>query len=152
MPAEIVDETGREARLAEAAERSANAILACVSHDGSELAVLLVGDARMRELNNTWRGKDRPTDVLSFAADAGPAPVPLLGDVAISVDTLRRQADDGGWTEEEELVRLLLHGVLHLLGFDHECEADARVMHAEEARVARLLGERGIRCAWEDPA
>jgi probable rRNA maturation factor len=157
MPAEIVDETGREADLAAAAERAAGAILSCVAHDDSELSVLLVGDERMRELNARWRGKDRATDVLSFPQaqqqeEQGPAPVTMLGDVVVSVDTLRRQAGEGGWTAEEELVRLLLHGVLHLLGYDHETDRDARVMHAEEARIVGLLEERGIGCAWEKQA
>jgi len=137
-----------------------------------------VDDERIRELNREWRDKDAPTDVLSFpqldapassmaaadtSADAAQAAVVMLGDAAqtaavmlgdvvISVDTLRRQAEAGGWTEEEELARLILHGVLHLVGMDHEDPDDARVMRAEEARIVRVLAGRGIACAWEDRA
>jgi probable rRNA maturation factor len=152
MPVEVVADYGEDAGsgLAESAERAATAILEEVGRSGEELCVLLVGDDRMRELNRDWRGKDRPTDVLSFSQQEGealPEPAFLLGDVVVSVDTLRRQAADGGWTEDEELTRLLLHGVLHLLGHDHEDEGDAERMRAEEARVIARLAQRGIGCA-----
>jgi rRNA maturation RNase YbeY len=76
----------------------------------------------------------------------------MLGDVVISVPVLERQAAEGGWTVDEELARLLLHGVLHLLGFDHENDEDARVMRFEEARIVTGLAGRGIACAWEGDA
>jgi probable rRNA maturation factor len=79
-------------------------------------------------------------------------PAVMLGDVVVSVETLRRQAHEGGWTDEEELVRLLLHGLLHLLGHDHEEAEQAAVMHAEEARLVAVLAEHGIACAWEQQA
>ena len=82
------------------------------------------------------------------SGDESEAPA-MLGDVVISVPVLERQAADGGWTVDEELARLLLHGVLHLLGFDHEEDADARRMRAEEGRLVAALAERGIPCAWE---
>ena len=149
MPAEILDEAGDET-LAAAAERVAEALLALLERSDCELAVVLVDDERIRGLNSQWRGNDKATDVLSFSQLEGEEP-PLesgmLGDVVISVETLRAQARDGGWTDEEELSRLLLHGLLHLLGFDHEQEDDARVMRAEEARLAGALHERGIPCA-----
>lgn len=155
MPVEVVEEGGEDAEpspLAASALHLAQAILECVGHSGDELSVALVGDERMRELNRDWRGKDRTTDVLSFSQVEGedmPEASPMLGDVVVSVDVLRRQAADGGWAVEEELARLLLHGVLHLIGYDHEDEGDARVMRAEEARVVRDLVARGIACAWE---
>ena len=162
MPVEVVDESADDRADGDAdappsplAERSvviAEAILECVDRAGSELSIALVGDERMRELNREWRGKDSTTDVLSFSQLEGEALVSssaALGDVVISVDVLRRQAADGGWTEDEELARLLLHGVLHLLGFDHERDDDAAVMHREEARVVGELQSRGIACAWE---
>ncbi|HXC53468.1 MAG TPA: rRNA maturation RNase YbeY [Candidatus Limnocylindrales bacterium] len=155
MPIDIVDETGRETVLAETAAAAAEAILAIVGRPDCELSIVLVGDDRMRELNHEWRGKDSPTDVLSFPqldANAFGPSATMLGDVVISLDTLRRQAADGGWTDPEELTRLLLHGVLHLLGHDHEDDVDARVMLAEEARVVRELAARGIACASEDLA
>lgn len=162
MPVCIVDETGgeRAARLEQAAERAALVILSALGHEESELSVAFVDDERMQELNRDWRGKDRPTDVLSFSqlegedlASAEDGEPLLLGDVIVSVDTLERQARDGGWTDEEELVRLLLHGVLHLLGHDHEEQDDAKAMRAEEARLVTALAGAGIACAWEeDPA
>jgi probable rRNA maturation factor len=138
--------------LESAAGKAADAILSCLDRQDDELCVMLVGDERMRELNLQWRGKDTTTDVLSFSqleGDEIASPALMLGDVVVSVDVLRRQAADGGWTVEEELTRLLLHGVLHLIGFDHEVEDDARVMRAEEGRIVGLLAARGIACAWE---
>lgn len=160
MSVEVIDEAAElagapsdAAGLTEFAEQAATAILECLKRDSNELCVLLVSDQRIGELNRDWRGKDRPTDVLSFSQQEGEAMAGdnlLLGDVVISVDTLKVQASDGGWSVEEELVRLLLHGVLHLLGYDHEDADDALVMRGEERRLVHLLGERGIECAWED--
>jgi probable rRNA maturation factor len=138
--------------LAQSAEGIATAILDCVGRADAELSVAFVGDDRMRELNRDWRGKDSTTDVLSFSQLEGEplgGASPMLGDVVISVPVLERQASDGGWTVDEELARLLLHGVLHLLGFDHESDQDARAMRSEEGRVVAALAARGISCAWE---
>jgi probable rRNA maturation factor len=102
-----------------------------------QLSLSLVGDREMRKLNRAWRGKDKPTDVLSFSHGPGP----LLGDVVISLDTARRQASEGGWPLSRELRRLLAHGMCHCQGYDHERPRDAaRMARAEKA----LLGERGM--------
>src|SRR5207237_4296551 len=101
-----------------------------------ELSLALVRDRRMRALNREWRGKDRPTDVLSFPQDGA-----SLGDVVISLDTARRQARQGGWSLSAELRRLLAHGLLHCLGHDHHTARKARRMAAAEER---LLGRRGM--------
>lgn len=141
--------------LGTSAERIAAAILECLGRADAELSVALVDDERMRGLNRDWRGKDATTDVLSFSQVEGEtmsSGVDLLGDVVISVPVLERQAADGGWTVDEELARLLLHGVLHLLGFDHESDEDARAMRLEEGRIVAALGARGIPCAWEGDA
>ncbi len=148
--------------VAEQAEVAAAArtILELLGKRDWELSIALIDDGEMRVLNRRWRGKDRPTDVLSFAAgDAGaevPAPaaasgVPLvLGDVVVSVDTARRQAEEGGWTLAEELNRLVLHGILHLLGYDHEAgPLEAERMRAEERRLAACLLAAGFGCARE---
>jgi probable rRNA maturation factor len=103
---------------------------------------MLVSDSVMRRLNRDWRGRDRPTDVLSFAQreGAGGAPDGLLGDVVISVDTARRQAAERAETLASELDRLLIHGVLHLLGYDHErSPAEARRMQRRERQLASIL-------------
>ena len=101
----------------------------------SEVAVLFTRDAAIRELNARWRRVDEPTDVLSFPADE-PARV---GDIAISIDRARAQAGEIGHSVEDELEVLLLHGMLHLLGHDHE--TDRGKMRRIEARVAaKVLG------------
>ena len=103
---------------------------------------MLVSDTVMRRLNREWRGTDRSTDVLSFAQAEGPggAPAGLLGDVVISVDTARRQARDRDAPLAREIDRLLIHGVLHLLGYDHErSPAEARRMQRRERVLARRL-------------
>ncbi len=104
-----------------------------------ELSVLLTGDPAIRELNRRWRGIDAPTDVLSFPMN-DPAPSSPLGDIAISVTTARRQAEELGHSLEAELVVLLVHGVCHLLGHDHHGPREADVMRAEEARLLVALG------------
>ena len=100
----------------------------------------------MRRLNRDWRGKDRPTDVLSFAQAEGPggAPPGLLGDVVISLDTARRQAAERAAPLGAELDRLLIHGVLHLLGYDHErSPAEARRMQRRERALGATARRRG---------
>ena len=102
-----------------------------------EVTIALVGDARMRTLNRTFRGVDAHTDVLSFPADsAGPAAVPgALGDVAIAMGVATRQARAAGHPLATELRVLALHGLLHLLGFDHD--TDSGQMARTEARLRR---------------
>lgn len=123
-------------------ERRARAFLERLDIRGAELSVSLVGDAAIRRLNRAWRHEDRATDVLSFPAGEAPegAPGPRpLGDVVISVDTARRAAREGGRTVQDELDRYLAHGILHLLGYDHEKSArEARRMLALEES---LLGD-----------
>jgi probable rRNA maturation factor len=120
------------ARVLRAAARQQLATLGLVR----ELSLALVSDRRMRSLNREWRGKDRPTDVLSFPQHGA-----SLGDVVISLDAARRQAREGGWSLSAELRRLLAHGLLHCLGHDHRTAQEARRMAAAERR---LLGSRGM--------
>jgi probable rRNA maturation factor len=109
-----------------------------------EVAVAIVGDARMRALNRRYRRKDRPTDVLSFPAGDDPAPAArrVLGDVVIASGVARRQAREAGHAYATELRMLALHGLLHLLGYDHEDPADAGRMARTEARLRRKGGLR----------
>jgi probable rRNA maturation factor len=111
-----------------------------LGREDAELSVLLVGDRRMRALNRSWRGKDAATDVLSFPLSDPPGVGPLLGDVVISLDTAARRAREEGRPVARELDRYLAHGILHLLGFDHERPADARRMAEREAELARSEG------------
>jgi probable rRNA maturation factor len=101
-----------------------------------EVSVLLTGDAAIRALNRTYRRKDKPTDVLSFPAAETPEAV--AGDLVISLETALTQAGERGHTLEMEIKVLLLHGLLHLAGYDHE--ADSGTMHRKEARLRRELG------------
>ena len=143
LPRIDVVQRGRHApALAARLARHARRILRGLGLDGAELSVVLVADREMRTLNRRWRGRDRPTDVLSFAQreGRGGAPDGLLGDVVISVDTARRQARQRGETLGREADRLLIHGLLHLLGYDHErSAAEARRMQRRERTLARWL-------------
>lgn len=127
----------RQATLKRLAER----VLSAVGEAQSELSIDLVGDGRMRGLNRQYRKKDRTTDVLAFAMRESASPVStLLGDVVISVPTAQRQAKEGGRSLSEELTWLLVHGVLHLCGYDHERgDAEARRMKRREQAVLRGL-------------
>lgn len=109
-----------------------------------ELSISLVRDAAIRKLNRVWRKKDKPTDVLSFPLDAAPLAgrgPRMLGDVVVSLDTARRQAQEAGETLEHELARYLAHGILHLLGHDHHAAGPRRKMAALETK---LLGRPGM--------
>ena len=127
-------------------ERSARAILSDVGEMSAELGILFVGDQRMRGLNRRYRGKDRTTDVLAFAMREAARPqvsclMPdMLGDVVISIPTARRQAKEAGRSLDEELACLLVHGILHLCGYDHERgEKEARRMHRRERMILRSI-------------
>ncbi len=111
---------------------------------GRGLALSTVGAARMRTLNRRFRGKDKPTNVLAFPAPASPValtgdPLPL-GDVVICPAVLRREAREQGKPERAHWAHLVVHGTLHLAGYDHEVEAEARRMERREIAVLRALG------------
>jgi probable rRNA maturation factor len=101
-----------------------------------EVSVLLTGDAAIRALNRKYRHKDKATDVLSFPAVETPEDV--AGDLVISLETALMQAEERGHPLEMEIRLLLLHGLLHLAGYDHE--ADKGTMHRRETRLRRELG------------
>jgi len=114
--------------------RRARRMLAALRLERAELSLVLCDDRTMRALNLRHRGLDRPTDVLAFAQNEGPA-MPssgtrLLGDVVISLPTARRQAREQGRTALAEATMLLAHGLLHLLGFDHRTATEERRMRA----------------------
>lgn len=119
----------------------ANAILNAVGEPNAELCVELIGDRRMQRLNREYRGEDTSTDVLSFSQREAEGPrSALLGDVVISVHAAVRQARVRHHSTDEELTVLLIHGVLHLCGYDHErSESDARRMRRRELVVRRLV-------------
>jgi rRNA maturation RNase YbeY len=122
--------------------RSARRILRAIGFGRAELSIALVDDASIAELNGRWRGRAGPTDVLSFSLLEGEFPDHrggMLGDVVISVETAAREAARRHRSLDEIVTRLLVHGVLHLVGYDHEEEDEARRMAAEERRVRRML-------------
>jgi probable rRNA maturation factor len=105
-----------------------------------ELSVLLTDDVAVAALNRDWRGIDAPTNVLSFpAGPAGPKDRSMLGDIAVAYETTAREAADEGKPFDHHLAHLAVHGFLHLLGYDHESEAQAEEMEAlERAILAKL--------------
>jgi probable rRNA maturation factor len=108
----------------------------------AELSIALVDDATIAQLNERYRGKAGATDVLSFSLVEGAHAErrgALLGDVVVSLDTAAVQARRARRSLDDEVLRLLIHGTLHLLGHDHERSDDARRMRAEERRVWRAL-------------
>ena len=125
-----------------AVETLAQRILEAAGESGAELSVEFVGDGRMRGLNRRYRRRNRSTDVLAFAMREADGPAtPLLGDVVISLPTAIRQAAAEGWSVDQEVARLMVHGVLHLVGYDHERgERQARRMRRKESAILKSLG------------
>ena len=111
------------------------------------VGVVVTGDAVVRDLNRRYRGEDAPTDVLSFVLNEGAAEFVLppgesrrLGEVVVSLPTARRQAKQAGHSLERELALLIVHGLLHLLGYDHATGDEERVMRSREAALLTSLG------------
>lgn len=125
-----------ERALAAALEQSGYAV------DGPcEISVLLTDDASQRVLNREWRGKDKPTNVLSFPAlDADDPLEGLLGDISLAYETLVREAEELEKPFEHHFAHLLVHGMLHVLGYDHLSEDEALAMEARETDIMGLLG------------
>lgn len=125
-----------EVEVAEALKASArDAAEAALNHQGVEkpasLTILLSDDSKLRQLNNDFLGYDEPTDVLSFpAGESWPGAGSYLGDIAVSVPRAQLQAEAGGHSLSEELSLLVVHGVLHLLNFDHVHEEERSLMSA----------------------
>ena len=115
--------------------------------DMTEVDITIVDDEEIHQLNRDYRGVDRPTDVLSFALDEDDEDEPellegqlhLLGDIIISAETATRQAEGFGHGLEREIVYLAVHGLLHLLGYDHMVEEDKVIMRAKEEEALRAI-------------
>ena len=113
--------------------------------DKAEISVLFTDDKFIRSLNNKYRGIDKPTDVLSFSLQEGAIKSPevesdkLLGDIIISVETAQRQADNLNHSMERELTVLLIHGLLHLIGCDHEKDKDYKIMRGKESEILKIF-------------
>ncbi|MEP1144616.1 MAG: rRNA maturation RNase YbeY [Henriciella sp.] len=107
-----------------------------------EVSLLLTNNAEIQILNRDWRGKDKPTDVLSFPSD--PLDQPFLGDIAVAMGVTRTDAEARPIELDQHLSHLLIHGLLHLLGHDHKDDTEAGEMEALEVAALASLG-------WPDP-
>lgn len=127
----------------------AETILSALGYPDSELSLVITGDLGIRRVNRDYLGKDRPTNVISFAmseGEYGGINPEVLGDVIISADTAAREALEGGIPFWSRLCFLLLHGILHITGYDHERsgEEEARRMEAKEQELFALLEGEGL--------
>jgi rRNA maturation RNase YbeY len=125
-------------------KKTARKILEFLKENRVELSLVLVRNREIQELNAKYRSKNEPTDVLSFPSrEVLPTGVRILGDVVISVEQAEKQAGRRRRALEEEMESLLIHGILHLLGYDHErSRRDARIMRGMERKVSRMLCEK----------
>lgn len=142
----------RLAPVLEAAVRSAIQVAKLPTGQDIEVSLVLVDDEAIHKMNRTYRGIDRPTDVLSFPMESEPI-LPgepqaeqLLGDIVISLERAALQAEEYGHSLEREAAYLTVHGLLHLVGHDHETDAQKAQMRALEEEVLGLLelGDRAI--------
>jgi len=146
MPVELIRRAAGRKISSRRLKQVALVLLRLAKREDAELSLALIGNAEMQKLNARYRHKDYPTDVLSFpAAKNLPADARLLGDVIISVDKAAEQAKERRRTLDQEIVTLLIHGIVHLLGYDHERSAkDARIMTRIEKKMARQLCDLGL--------
>jgi probable rRNA maturation factor len=134
-----VDHEAWRAALGDA-EAFARGVIEAAAEGGSAgIAVLLSADADMRALNRQWRGKDAPTNVLSFPAPAGAG---YLGDIVLAFETVEREAAAQGKAIAAHTAHLLVHGFLHLQGYDHEEDEEAALMEGRERAILAALGYR----------
>jgi probable rRNA maturation factor len=146
----LIENRQRRHRIARAnLKKAAERILSALGYRDSELSVSIVGDRGIRRINREYLGKDRPTNVISFSmheGEFGEVNPQILGDVVISADTTLREAEEGEMTFDSRLVLLLLHGILHLTGYDHERsgEDEARKMEEKERELFAMLDNEGL--------
>jgi probable rRNA maturation factor len=144
----IVEEAGNWSGFAAPADAIAQAAAALARHPrcrnarGAEACVVLADDSLLRSLNAAYRGKDAPTNVLSFPFQAPPGAEPsrCLGDVVLAAETLAREAAEQGIPPGHHLQHLVVHGLLHLLGFEHETDTQAQDMEGLEIDILATLG------------
>jgi probable rRNA maturation factor len=144
MPVYLTNATRKTGIDFDAVEETVVQLLAAVDEGESSVSVSFVRDPAIREINREHRGKDAPTDVLSFPlvepGDTYAGGERLLGDIVISIDTARRQAAEYDAPLSREVERLLIHGMLHLLGHDHMQAEERKRMEKEERRLAKAIG------------
>lgn len=151
MRVDVLREATRSRAVTSAeVKRGAEAMLRALKLPRAELSVLLCDDATIHRLNREHRKKDKPTDVLAFAlreGEFGHLAGDALGDVVISLDTAARQAGERGIATRDEVRMLLAHGLLHLLGWDHQTDAEDRAMRAETDRMIAVIARAEARHA-----
>lgn len=133
-----IEDPAWSAALPTAATVVEGAAAAALGAAAGDVVVLLTDDAAVQDLNARFRGRDRPTNVLSFPAAESAAP--HLGDLVLAFGVCAAEAEAQGKTLADHLSHLTVHGVLHLLGRDHEAEAEAEAMEAEERAILASLG------------
>ncbi|MBI2989013.1 MAG: rRNA maturation RNase YbeY [Deltaproteobacteria bacterium] len=141
MSVEIVNKIRRKKISVRRTKRTAQRILGLLNQDRVELSLALVDNQEIKKLNARYRKKDQPTDVLSFpSGEQLPTGIQILGDVVISVEQAEKQAGERRKTLEQEIESLLIHGILHLLGYDHErSRKEAKIMQGLERKISRAL-------------
>ena len=108
--------------------------------EGVEVSLLFCDDSRIQGLNRNFRGQDKPTNVLSFPSPDSLETARFIGDIAVAYETVAREAHEQGNTLEQHCRHMIVHGFLHLLGYDHEDEAEAEAMETMEIHILRRLG------------
>jgi probable rRNA maturation factor len=139
----LVEAEGWEEKLPGGAEAFAHKVLAAAGKAENAMgavSVLLTADSAIQALNRDFRGKDKPTNVLSFPAPVGPGGQGMLGDVALGVGVVQAEAAAQGKTFEAHTAHLLVHGFLHLIGHDHEVDEAAEAMETRERAILAGLG------------
>lgn len=126
--------------LAERVIRQSEAVTGVKLAKDCEVSLAFCDDAAIRALNARWRGKDKPTNVLSFPTPGALHKKPLLGDVVIAYETVAREAQQEGSSLADHTAHMIFHGFLHLIGYDHETSAEAEEMETLERRIAQELG------------
>jgi len=128
------------AKMRSTVRRAVAQAAATTSTNGTELAIVLTDDSAIRQLNRLWRGIDAPTNVLSFPSKRAADAPPHLGDVVLAYETVAREAKAEHKPFAHHLAHLAVHGFLHLIGHDHEREADAEPMEQAERDILHRLG------------
>ncbi len=138
---DVEDDSWR--KLADIEAVVSRAIKAVLPRDQRSIDVVLTNDTEIQAINKEWRGFDKPTNVLSFPSPEMPVPqgeVAHLGDLVLAYETMAREAKEAEKPLAEHVTHLVVHGTLHLLGFDHEDDAEAEVMEQKERDILAGLG------------
>lgn len=140
MAITIITNEARWKGLGPTVRRAGELVLKHQRKTKATLTILLTNDAEVHTLNRDYRGKDKPTNVLSFPDDSVVNGVTQLGDIALAYETLAREAEEQGKKLKHHLAHLTIHGVLHLLGYDHETAREAKAMESLEIQLLATIG------------